>query len=422
MGLDTEPVSSAPTLQEIEQAREIIGSAIHETPMLHSRTFGTMTGSNVYLKPENLQRTGSFKIRGATYKISRLSDDERRHGVIATSMGNHAQAVALAAQSFGIASTIVMPEQAPLVKVMATQGYGAQVVLHGATFDDALTHARELQAATGATFIHAFDDPAIIAGQGTLGLEILSQVPSADALLVPIGGGGLISGIALAARALKPGITIIGVEAQEAASCRVSLDAGARRTLSRVATIADGIALKSPGALTFPIIQQLVDDVVTVKEEEIMNAIFLLQERCKLQVEGAGAVSLAALLRPGLLHLAGKEVVVLLSGGNIDMNQLGNFITNGLLSHGRLATIRTVILDRPGELKHLLSCIADLNINVHEMHYVPMMYSLPVRLVEVTLTLELRDHHHLEQLRLSLHEQGYAITEHIDQQAPKQWS
>src|SRR5690242_443193 len=228
---NSQPAPQPPTLQEIERASQVIRDAITVTPMLHSRTFGAITGANVYLKPENLQRTGSFKVRGATCKIAQLTEEERRRGVIATSMGNHAQAVAVAAQSFATPATIVMPEQAPLVKVMATQGYGARVVLHGATFEEASAHARELQKTTGATFVHAFDDPSIIAGQGTLGLEILTQLPSADALLVPIGGGGLISGIAIAARARKPGMTIIGVQAQGAASCRASLDAGEVRTL-----------------------------------------------------------------------------------------------------------------------------------------------------------------------------------------------
>jgi threonine dehydratase len=406
-----QPVPHVPTWQEIEHASQVIRDAVHVTPMLHSRTFGTMTGANVYLKSENLQRTGSFKVRGATYKIAQLSEEERRRGVIATSMGNHAQAVAVAAQSFAAPATIVMPEQAPLVKVMATQGYGARVVLHGATFEEASAHARELQGTTGATFVHAFDDPSIIAGQGTLGLEILTQLPSVDALLVPIGGGGLISGIAIAARARKPGLTIIGVQAQGAASCRASLDAGEVRTLPTISTIADGIALKSPGELTFPIIRHLVDRVVTVEDEETMNAILLLQERCKLQVEGAGAVGLAALLRPGLLNLAGKEVVVLLSGGNIDMNLLGGFIAHGLLSQGRIAIVRTAIEDRPGELNQLLTHIAELKINVREMNYLPTMQSLPVQQVEVTLTLETRDRQHVEQLLAALHQRGYALTE-----------
>lgn len=405
-----EPISQAPTPHEIESAYEVIRDAIHVTPMLHSRTFSTMSGANVYLKTENLQRTGSFKVRGATYKISRLSEEERQHGVIATSMGNHAQAVAVAAQSFGTPATIVMPEQAPLVKVIATQGYGAKVVLHGATFDEAAVHARALQATTGATFVHAFDDPDIVAGQGTLGQEILSQLPTADVLLIPVGGGGLISGIAIAARAIKPNITIIGIEAAGAASCRASLDAGEIRTLPAITTIADGIALKSPGELTFSIIRKLVDEVVTVEDVETMNAILLLQERCKLQVEAAGAVGLAALLRPGLLKLAGKEVVVLLSGGNIDMNLLGGFIAQGMLIQGRIAIVRTVITDRPGELKRLLMLIAELKINVREMNYLPTMQALPAQQVEVTLTLETRDHHHIEHLLANLREQGYPVT------------
>ena len=405
-----QPIPHVPTWQEIEHASQVIRDAVHVTPMLHSRTFGTMTGANVYLKPENLQRTGSFKVRGATYKLAQLSEEERRRGVIATSMGNHAQAVAVAAQAFAASATIVMPEQAPLVKVMATQGYGANVVLHGATFEDASAHARQLQEATGATFVHAFDDPDIVAGQGTLGLEILSQVPSADALIVPVGGGGLISGIAIAARARKPGITIIGVEAAGAASCRASLDSGAIQTLPTISTIADGIALKHPGELTFPIIQHLLDEVVTVEDEETMNAILLLQERCKLQVEGAGAVGLAALLHPGLLNLVGKEVVLLLSGGNIDMNLLGGFIAQGLVKQGRISILRTLITDRPGELKQLLARIAEQNINIREMNYRPTMQALPLQQVEVTLTLETRNHHHLEQLLAVLYEQGYAVT------------
>ena len=405
-----QPAPHIPTWQEIEHASQVVRDAVHVTPMLHSRTFGTMTGANVYLKAENLQRTGSFKVRGATYKLAQLSEEERRRGVIATSMGNHAQAVAVAAQSFAAPATIVMPEQAPLVKVMATQGYGASVVLHGATFEDASAHARQLQEATGATFVHAFDDPDIVAGQGTLGLEILSQVPSADALIVPVGGGGLIAGIAIAARARKPGMTIIGVEAAGAASCRASLDAGEIQTLPTISTIADGIALKHPGELTFPIIQHLVDEVVTVEDEETMSAILLLQERCKLQVEGAGAVGLAALLHPGLLNLVGKEVVLLLSGGNIDMNLLGGFIAQGLVKQGRICILRTLIADRPGKLKQLLARIADQNINVREMNYRPTMQALPVQQVEVTLTLETRNHHHLEQLLAVLDEQGYAVT------------
>jgi len=405
-----DPVPNTPTLSDIEHARQVIHDTIHVTPMQHSRTFSTMTGANVHLKPENLQRAGSFKVRGATYKISRLSEEERAHGVIATSMGNHAQGVALAAQSLGVPATIVMPKHAPLVKVMATQGYGASVVLHGATFADAYAHAREVQAATGAAFIHAFDDPHLIAGQGTLGLEILSQVPSVNTIIVPLGGGGLISGIAIAVKSLRPEVQIIGVQAKGADAAKRSLEAGHIVTLPTLNTIADGISLNAPGELPFAIMRTSLDQVVTVDDEEIMSAILLLQERCKLQVEAAGAVGVAALLHPGLLDVAGKEVVVVLSGGNLDMNQLGSFIEHGLLVQGRILMLRTLIPDRPGELRRLLTSIADLDVNIRMMNYRPTLQSLPVQDIEVTSTLDTRNHGHIEQLLAALQEQGYAVT------------
>ncbi|MBV9231188.1 MAG: threonine ammonia-lyase [Chloroflexi bacterium] len=403
-------VPNAPTLSEVEHAREVIRDAVHVTPMLRSRTFSAMTGANVYLKPENLQRAGSFKVRGATYKISRLSEQERARGVIATSMGNHAQAVAIAAQSLGVSSTIVMPKQAPLVKVMATQGYGAKVILHGATFGEAYTHARVLQEEMGATFIHSFDDHDLIAGQGTLGLEILAQHPSVDAIIVPVGGGGLISGIAIAAKSQRPGVQIIGVQATGADAVKQSLEAGKIVTTPDCKTIADGISIDRPGELPFAIMCHYLDQIVTVADEETMSAILLLLERCKLQVEGAGAIGLAALLHPGLLELAGKEVVIVLSGGNIDMNAVGGFIEHGLVAQGRIAILRTLIVDRPGELKRLLTIIADLDANVREMNYFPTMQSLPAQHVEVTLTLDARDHQHVGQLLAKLTEEDYEVT------------
>lgn len=405
-----ETVPDAPTLSEIEHAYEVIHDAIHVTPMQHSRAFSAMTGANIHLKPENLQRAGSFKVRGATYKISLLSEEERMHGVIATSMGNHAQAVAIAAQSLGVPATIVMPKHAPLVKVMATRGYGASVVLHGETFADAYAHARELQAATGATFIHAFDDPRLIAGQGTLGLEILAQVPTVDTIIVPLGGGGLIAGITIAVKALRPEVQIIGVQAKGADAVKRSLEAGKIVTMSTLKTIADGISLNAPGELPFAIMRSYLNQVVTVDDEEIMSAILLLQERCKLQVEAAGAVGIAALLHAGLLDLAGKEVVVVLSGGNLDMNQLGGFIERGLMVQGRIIILRTLIADRPGELRRLLTNIADLDVNIRTLNYCPTMQSLPVQDIEVTLTLDTRNHAHIEQLLAALQKQGYAVT------------
>lgn len=409
-GADFETEASMPTLDEVRQAHEVIRDSVHVTPMLHSQTFSAMSGANVYLKAENLQRAGSFKVRGATYKISRLSKQERAHGVIAVSMGNHAQAVAIAARSLGVSATIVMPEQAPLVKVVATRGYGASVILRGATFGDAYTYALELQARTGATLMHSFEDYDLIAGQGTLGLEMLDQLPTVDAIIVPIGGGGLISGVAIAVKALRPEVRIIGVQARGADAVRRSLEAGRIVVQSDLKTIADGICINSPGELTFAIMRKYVDEVVTVADEEIMSALLLLLERCKLQVEGAGASGLAALLHPGLLNLASKKVALVLTGGNIDMNVVGNFIGHGLVAQGRITLLRSFIEDRPGELKRLLTIIADLGANVRELNYCPTMQSLPEQQIEVTLTLDTRDHEHISDLLEALHTQGYTAT------------
>ncbi len=405
-----DPVPHAPTVQDIEHAREVIRTSVLVTPMLHSQTFSALTGANVYLKPENLQKAGSFKVRGATYKISRLSAEERSRGVVATSMGNHAQAVAIAAHAQGVPSTIVMPEQAPLVKVTATQGYGARVILHGATFEDAYVYARSLQEETGATFIHSFDDPDLIAGQGTLGLEILEQVPNVDAIIVPVGGGGLIAGIALAVKSLRPDVQVIGVQATGADAVKRSLESDQIVTVHHLNTIADGIRINSPGKLPFAILRSYLDRIVAVDDKEIVSALLLLLERCKLQVEGAGSASLAALLHPGLLDLAGKNVVLLLSGGNIDINLLGGFIEYGLVAQGRITTLRTLLDDRPGELKRLLTLIADLDINVREMTYYRSLQPAPVQQNEVTLMLETRNHEHLERLLLVLREQEYEVT------------
>ncbi|HEX7735852.1 MAG TPA: threonine ammonia-lyase [Ktedonobacteraceae bacterium] len=406
-----EPTPRVPTINDIKRARDVIRPSVLVTPMLRSQTFSTMTGADVYLKPENLQKAGSFKVRGATYKISCLSAEEHSRGVVATSMGNHAQAVAIAAHALGVPSTIVMPAQAPLVKVTATQGYGAKVVLHGATFEDAYLHARAIQEETGATFVHSFDDPDLIAGQGTLGLEILEQVPDVDAIIVPAGGGGLIAGIALAVKTLRPEVQVIGVQASGADALKRSLEAGKIVTLHQLNTIADGIRLNSPGKVPFALLRSYLDQLVTVDDTEIMSALLLLLERCKLQVEGAGSVGLAALLRPGLLNLAGKKVVLLLSGGNIDINLLSGFIEYGLVAQGRITTLRTLLDDRPGELKRLLALIADLDINVREMTYYRTLQPAPRQQNEVTLMLETRNHDHLEQLLQVLREQAYEVTQ-----------
>jgi len=398
------------TIADIWEAHKLLKPRLHHTPLTPSRTLRDLTGADIYLKSEHMQRSGSFKVRGASYKLSRLTEQEYRCGVIAASAGNHAQGVAIAAAHYNIPCTIVMPETAPLAKVTATQGYGANVVLHGFTYDDAYQHCLDLQLETGATFIHAFDDPDVVAGQGTLGLEMLSDLPDADAIIVPVGGGGLIAGIAIAARALRPDITIIGVQAAGAASCRTSLDAGELSTLPAIATIADGIAVKRPGTLTFSIIQRLVDDVVLVNDEAIISAVLLLMERNKMLVEGAGAAGVAALLS-GMVKLKGKKVLVPLTGGNIDINLVSRFIEHGLAAAGRYFVMHTRLTDRPGELMRLLGIIAEMRINVIDVRHQRISSRLPIMQREETLTLETRDRAQCEQLLQRLREAGYIVEE-----------
>ena len=402
----TLPVSIA----DIWRAQDVLRKTIARTPMIHSRTFSGMTGANVYLKAEMLQRAGSFKIRGATYKMSRLSAAQRQHGVITASAGNHAQGVAIAARDAGVPCTIFMPRFAPLAKVTATQAYGAQVILHGDTYDDASARCMEVQRETGATYIPAFDDVDVISGQGTLGLEMLNEQPDADVIIVPIGGGGLISGIATAAKALKPDIRIIGVQASGSGSCRASLDVGEVVTLPAINTIADGIAVKRPGEITFPIIKELVDDVLLISDEQIIHAVLLLLERCKFLVEGAGAIGVAALLS-GLIDVKGHTVICPLSGGNIDINLVNRFIQHGLSAAGRFLAIHTLLADRPGELLRLLQVIADQGVNVLEVNHHRLSAQVPIHQVEVILTLETRDRAHCDQLLRVLQERGYQVVE-----------
>src|SRR5215472_14307580 len=398
------------TIADIWEAYKLLKPHLHHTPLAPSRTLRDITGADIYLKAENMQRSGSFKVRGASYKLSRLSKEEYSRGVIAASAGNHAQGVAIAAAQYTIPCTIVMPETAPLAKVTATQDYGAEVVLHGFTYDDAYQYCLELQQESGATFIHAFDDPDIIAGQGTLGLEMLSDLPNADAAIVPVGGGGLIAGIAIAARALQPGITIIGVQAAGAASTRAALDVGEPYALPSINTIADGIAVKRPGALTFSIIQRLVDDIVLVDDEDIISAVLLLMERNKMLVEGAGAAGVAALLS-GAVKLPGKKVLVPLTGGNIDINLVGRFIEHGLAAAGRYFVIHTRLQDRPGELMRLLGIVAEMRINVIDVRYQRISDRLPIMQREETITLETRDRAQCDELLQRLRAAGYTVKE-----------
>lgn len=409
---ESSPELRLPTIQDVWRAQDIVRSHVYRTPLLPSRTISSMTGATVYLKAENLQRAGSYKVRGATYKLSRLTEDERARGVIAASAGNHAQGVAIAARTLGIACTILMPATAPLAKITATESYGATVILAGATYNDAYERARQIQAETGAIYIHAFDDPDVIAGQGTVGLEILADLPDVEAIVAPIGGGGLISGIATAVKALKPDVRIIGVEAAGAAAMRASLDAGHLVTLDTLSTVADGIAVKSPGAYTLAIARKLVDDVVTVEDEDIIRTVLLLMERCKLVVEGAGAAGAAAMLS-GAISLPGARTAIVLSGGNIDMNLVGRFIAHGLAIQGRYLALRTMVVDRPGELLRLLAVIAEQKVNVLDVAHHRAAPHAPIQHVEVSLTLETRNREHCDQLIQSLRDQGFPVVEEM---------
>ncbi|MFZ5946064.1 MAG: threonine ammonia-lyase [Bacillota bacterium] len=395
-------------LRDIWRARENLTGIIHHTNLDLSYTFSELTGNKVYLKTENLQKTGSFKIRGAYNKIASIDEGQRQKGVIAASAGNHAQGVAFGAARAGIGATIVMPEGAPLSKVIATRGYGAEVFLHGNVYDDAYNKAQEIQRETGAVFVHAFDDLEVIAGQGTIGLEILDDLPDVDAIIAPIGGGGLISGIAAAVKSLKPSIKIIGVEAEGAACVLASRKKGELSPLTSAHTIADGIAVKCPGSQTFELIQKYVDDVVTVSDEEIASTILLLLERSKLVAEGAGATALAALVYRKEL-LSQKKIAVVVSGGNIDVNFMSRIIEKGLVKTGRNVKLTTIMLDKPGNLQHFLSIIAENKANVISIYHDRLDPDIPLDKAQVDVVLETQSSQHVKALIENLQQNGYTV-------------
>ena len=388
-----------PTLADLEAARARIAGIARVTPVYPSETLSRLAGRPVHLKAENLQRTGAFKIRGAVNTIATLSAEERAAGVVAASAGNHGQAVAWAAREAGSTATIFMPQDSPMAKVDATRNYGARVELAGAGFDDSLAAAQEYVDSSGATFIHAFEDERVIAGQGTIGLELAEQLPDVGTLVIPIGGGGLASGIAIALRAVRPGIRLVGVQAENICPFAGGTD--------HRYTIAEGIAVKQPGELTSGILRDALDDVVTVTDEQISHAIVLLLERTKLLVEGAGAASVAAVL-------AGKaggedEVGVLLSGGNIDPTLLIQVMRHGLTQAGRFLVVRTRLGDRPGELIKLLQLVAEERANVVSVEHHREGMRLPIGQTEVELTLGLRDEDHRRDVLDALEANGYPV-------------
>ena len=356
--------------EDIDEAKRVLEGVVHVTPLDYSATFSRMTGARVYLKLENLQKTGAFKVRGAYYKIWSLSDEEKRRGVVAASAGNHAQGVSYAASRQGVSAKIVMPITAPVAKVEATRNYGAEVILHGRVYDEAYQKALEIAREEGRVLIHPFDDPKVIAGQGTIGVEILQQLGRPpDVVVVPVGGGGLISGVAAAIKSRHPSVRVVGVEPSYAAKMKASLEAGRPVTVEARPGLMDGLVTKRPGELTYKLVAELVDDIVTVTDREVASAIFLLLERSKTLAEGAGAAGLAALLSGYVGGVEGKDVVVVVSGGNIDLTRLATIVERQLVHEGRIVRIRGAIPDQPGWLNKVLGVLAGARLNIIDVRH-----------------------------------------------------
>ncbi len=396
------------TLGMVLEARERLKTIVRHTDLVPSRVLSLPGVRQVSLKTECLQMTGSFKVRGAYNMISHIPADQRALGVIAASAGNHAQGVALAAQAFGIKATIVMPEGAPLAKIAATRELGAEVVLSGLAFDDALDHAKEIQKQTGATFVHAFNDPLIIAGQGSIGLEIMDDsLQQIDTVVVPVGGGGMVAGIAVAIKELHPNVRIIGVQAKGCPSMIESMEKGKPVRLKSAATVADGIAVKEPGDITYALTRKYVDEVISVDEDEIANAILTLLERCKIVAEGAGAVSVAAVMHDKFSTKGNLCCVI--SGGNIDVTTLQRILDMGLMKAGRLTKINTVIQDRPGRLHRLLAVISDAGANVVSIRHDRTNMESGLGVAQLELVLETHHQQHLNEVMKAMKDNGYKV-------------
>ena len=399
-------MGEAPTIDDIRRAAERIRGSVNRTPMLVSRTLSEIIGAEVWLKFENLQFTAAYKERGALNKLLQLTDEERSRGVIAASAGNHAQAVAYHAKRLGIPATIVMPKPTPTIKVTQTEGHGARVVLHGAMFDDAYAKARELELEEGLTFVHPFDDAQIIAGAGTLGLELLEDAPDLDMIVVPIGGGGLMSGVATAAKSLKPGIQMIGVEAELFPSMKCAVE-GCRMPLGGD-TLAEGIAVKEPGRLTSAILKELADEIVLVPERELERAVAMLVGIEKSVVEGAGAAGLAAMLaEPG--RFAGKKVATILCGGNIDTHLLANVLVRDLVRQGRIARLKIAAEDRPGALAAITAQFHDAGVNIIEINHSRIFTRLPAKDTVIEVECEARDSQAIDDVVRRLEAAGFAV-------------
>lgn len=395
------------TLEDVKKAQDTIKDIVKKTDILESTKLSSMTGANVYYKCENLQKTGSFKVRGACNKIANLTDEEKANGVIASSAGNHAQGVALGAKMNGIEATIVMPQTAPLAKVTATKSYGANVVLEGLVYDDAYAKALEIQKETGATFLHPFNDEYVISGQGTIALEIFEQMNNkVDTILCPIGGGGIIAGVAVAAKALNPNVKIIGVQTANIPSMHESMKAGKVTTAFKATSVADGISVKTVGELTFSIVKDLVDDVILVEEGEIAEGLLFLMENQKVVAEGSGAVTTAAILSGKYIPKKNENVVCIISGGNIDINTLNRIIAIGLAKSGRRFSFSTNIKDKPGGLGELTRIIGGEDANIITAN---LSATDEIGVLNANMTLETFDHNHIERIKKEVSEAGFTI-------------
>ncbi len=392
------------SLKAFEEASEIVKQVTQETKLVYSEYLSEQTGNKVYLKPENMQRTGAYKVRGAYYKISTLSDEEREKGLITASAGNHAQGVAYAAKHFGVKATIVMPTTTPLIKVNRTKGYGAEVVLHGDVYDEACAKAYELAEEHGYTFIHPFDDLAVATGQGTIAMEIFKELPLVDYILVPIGGGGLATGVSTLAKLLNPKIKVIGVEPEGASCMKASLEAGKVVTLPMVNTIADGTAVKTPGNNIFTYIQQNLDDIITVKDDELIVAFLDLVENHKMIVENSGLLTVAALKH---LNVEDKKVVSILSGGNMDVITMSSVVQKGLIMRDRIFTVSVLLPDKPGELSRVSAIIAQEQGNVIKLEHNQFVSTNRNAAVELRITLEAFGTEHKQQIIAALQKNGY---------------
>ncbi len=392
------------TLEKFEEASEIVREVTQETKIIYSEYFSDATGNKVYFKPENMQFTGAYKLRGAYYKISRLTQEEREIGLIAASAGNHAQGVAFAAKRFNCKAVIVMPTTTPLIKVNRTKSYGAEVVLFGDEYDEACAHAQELAKTKGYTFIHPFNDLDVVAGQGSIAMEIIKELPTVDYILCPIGGGGLVTGVATLAKMLNPKIKVIGVEPSGAACMRDSIEQDKIVTLPSISTIADGTAVKTPGDILFPYVKENVDEVITVDDEELIVAFLDMIESHKMVVENSGLLSVAALKH---LDVSNKKIVSILSGGNMDVITMSSVVQHGLIQRGRIFTVSVLLPDKPGELVKVSSCISNSNGNIIKLEHNQFISINRNAAVELRITVEAYGHEHKDQIVKNLEQEGY---------------